>query len=739
MAPPVPLTSIIGRDQELAALRTLLASADQRLVTVTGPGGSGKTRLVLEAVTHLQDEFVDGVAFVDLAPVREAHFVLPTIAGALGARERPGEPLPETLTCFLAPKQFLILLDNCEHVLSAAPQFATLLTACPRLSMLATSREALRIRGEHIFALSPLELPESGGQLGITELAHVPAVALFVERATASHPAFALIPANAATVVAICERLDGLPLAIELAAAHVRALSPAALLDLLERRLPVLTGGSQDLPPRQRTMRDAIAWSYELLNESERVLFRCLSIFAGGWTLEAATAVSCGRSTLDVLDGLEALLQASLVQGQEHPGGERRFAMLETIREFGVEQLATNGEAEEMGRRHTAYVLKLASLAAAATATAAVGDWLARLEAEQGNLRAALAWLRDHQEGETGLALVAALGSFWHVRGAHAEGRAWLETFLAMPHTDGEQTPDRIAALRWVGELAGLQGDTPAAQAYLEQSLNLARQAGDKRGIAVALRAIGSAMIMHGDVPEGIRLLTEAVALSRELGDLRQTAFLLAYLACAVGQQGDVARGAEMAAESEALLRSLGDRHSFEACFTPFAHGWLAIIEGDYDRARTHFEISLAAGQAIAANGVVAIALFGMGEVALAEGDIATAARRFREGALLSAEVDLPMGIAFNLQGLARIVAATSDPAPAAHLIGALDPFVGTLRVLPRRLFAHFEGAVATVSAAMGEEGFAVAREAGQALSAEDAVHMAVALTEGVVGREPSR
>jgi len=310
---PLPLTSLLGREREVTTLVSLLQAGDMRLVTLTGAGGSGKTRLALEVAVRLQDALADGMVFVDLTPLRDAAFVLPTIADALGVRERPGQPLRETLARFLAPKQLLLLLDNCEQVLAAAPEIAALVAACPRLAVLATSRAALRVRGEHEAPLLPLPLPESDRRSSVAELVDVPSVALFLQRAVASQPTFTLSADNAPAVAAICRRLDGLPLAIELAASWVRILPPSALLDRLEQRLLMLTGGSRDLPPRQRTMRDAIAWSYDLLAEAEQVLFRCLAVFAGGWTLEAAEVVSCGRDRLAVLTGLEALIAASLV------------------------------------------------------------------------------------------------------------------------------------------------------------------------------------------------------------------------------------------------------------------------------------------------------------------------------------------------------------------------------------------------------------------------------------------
>ncbi len=731
---PVPLTSLIGREQELFELITLLEHDNTRLVTLNGPGGSGKTRLALEVATHLRGTFRDGVAFVDLAPLRDAQFVLPTIAGTLGVRERPGLPLLDTLSRFLAPKHLLLLLDNCEQVLEAAPEIAALLASCPQLSVLATSRATLRVRGERVFPLSPLPLPTAEKLPVVEALARVPTVALFLERATASQPTFALTPDNAPAVAAICRRLDGLPLAIELAAAWIRVLPPVALLDRLEKRLLLLTGGSRDLPARQRTMRDAIAWSYELLAESEQVLFRCLAVFAGGWTLEAAEVVSCGTDRLDVLAGLEALTTASLLQAVEQPDGERRFGMLETLREFGMEQLVSHGEVDEVSRRHADYFAALVQAMGSPEAVTVPGGWLARLEVEQANLRAALTWLRDHGESEAGVRMTAALGPYWHVRSANAEGRAWLETFLAQIRTDDPLSPDRVAALRWAGELAGLQGDLTAAEAHLRESLLLARQADDKRGTAEALRALGSAVLQHGDVANSIALLTEAAALMRELGDLRQTAFLQAYLAYAVIHQGDLARGEALTAESDALLRSLGDTPSFEADLLAFVQGWLAFMKGDRAEAQRHFEAAVALGRVIAAKAVLSATFVGLGELGLVSGDVEAAVEGYREGLVLGWEGDFPLGITGNLLGLVAIGSQRGELVPVAHIIGALDTFVGTIQALLPYLVARYEADVATVQAALGEKAFAAAREAGRALSLEETIAEALALADTLMG-----
>src|SRR5215208_4636190 len=477
---PLPLTSLLGREREVTELVSLLRTGTSRLVTLTGAGGSGKTRLALEVGARLQGELGESVVFVDLAPLSDVALVLTSIASAIGVRERAGQRLIDMLCGALAAKRTLLLLDNFEQILGAAAEIATLLARCPRMSVLITSREALRVRGERVFPLMPLPLPEADHLPSMEELACVPAVALFVERATANLPAFALTTDNALAVSAICRRLDGLPLAIELAAAWINVLPPDALLDRLEQRLLLLTGGSRDLPARQQTMRDAIAWSYDLLAPPQQTLFRRLAVFAGSFSLEAANAVAGARGMPDgtILESIAGLVTMSLLQTREDLDGEPRYQVLETIREYGLEQLAASGEAEELGRHHADYALALAQAGAAALGGAAQGGWLTRLEVEQANMRQALAWLRDHEAGETGLRLATALGVFWHIRSANAEARTWLETFLAQ--APAAPTADRIAALGWAGEFAGLLGDTGMAEVHLIESLTLARQVGDK-------------------------------------------------------------------------------------------------------------------------------------------------------------------------------------------------------------------------------------------------------------------
>ncbi len=723
---PSPLTSLIGRQQELAALTSWLSVGRERLVTVTGAGGTGKTRLALEVGARLGSAFVDGVIFVDLAPLTDAALVVPAIAAAVGVRERRGHRLIDTLARFLAAKRMLLIVDNVEHVIPAASEVAALLAASPGVAVLATSREALRVRGEREFHLEPLPLPRFDGRLSIGASSKSPAVALFVERAAANRPGFSFTAENAADIAGICRRLDGLPLAIELAAARIRLLSPPMLLTRLDQQLTLLTGGSRDLPPRQRTMRDAIAWSYDLLGDAEQRLFRRLAVFTGGWSLDAAEAIG-SQENVDALAVMEALLAANLVRALERPSGERRFSMVEMMREFGLERMAERGELDEVGSRHTEYFVALAQAGEPELATADRRAWLADIEAEQDNLRTALCWLRDHEEGAGGLRLAAALGELWRLQSRNSEGRAWLETFLAQTASDEFVTGDRIAALRWAGELAGLQGDVVAAEARLRESLDLARGVGDAAGIAGALGAIGSALLQSGEVAGCVAPFMEAIALTRQLGDSRQTAFLLAYVAVAVGNRGDLAVADALVAESEELLRDLGDALSFEASLVPLVQALLALMRGDADAAANRFATARSLGNALDARAISAFAAAGLGEIDLGHGRIASAAHHFRVGLNQGWEGDYPLGIAWNLDGLARVEARRGALESAALIYGAVDAFRGAMQALPWPVTLAHNGDVARVRAELGEEEFLAAWKSGRVAPLEDLVAEAVA------------
>ncbi|HEV2128203.1 MAG TPA: tetratricopeptide repeat protein [Thermomicrobiales bacterium] len=582
-----PLTRIVGRDGLIASLEALLDRGDTRLVTLTGPGGIGKTRLSLEVASRVQRDFAHGACFVSLDSVRDPEAVPAAVAEALGLRERGGQPLPEAITTTLRAQHLLLVLDNFEQVTPASLWVAELLTACPRVKALVTSRARLRIQGERHMSVPPL--PVANGDLRRLDdvLEHSPAMALFVERARALRPDFALTDANAVAIRDICQQLDGLPLAIELAAAKVTVLSPYAILARLSDRLALLTGNLRDAPPRLQTMRNAIAWSYDLLQPEEKQLFRRLSIFAGTFSLADAVAVGLepevargeprgGMPDLAELQEVASLLDQSLIQYVSSDHGESRFRMLTMIREFGLEQLKASSEADRIARRHARHVLALVERSGSELTGPDQVRWLNHLASIHDDIRAAVAWLQQQGEHELQLRLAVALWPYAYIRGYLTEMRKWLDAAI---ETNPEPMAMRAEALNASGVLASVQGDILTAVARHNAALELSEMLGDQRGLAMALNGLGNAAEVEGDHALAFERYGEARDRFREIGDRRSVGVMLINLGNLYWMDGDLDKAIAYQQEAGDLFREVGSQRGVAWSATNL--GSIAFEQGD--------------------------------------------------------------------------------------------------------------------------------------------------------------
>ena len=711
---PVSLTSLVGREREVAAATTLLRRDDVRLLTLTGPGGVGKTRLALRVAAEVSCDYAEGIGFVSLAPVTDPGLVVATIASALGVRPGGGQSVAESVAAYLRDKRLLLVLDNFEQVVAAAEFVAAMLQTCRGVGVLVTSRTALRVQGEQEFAVPPLALPDSTHKSDIAALGQVAAVRLFVERARRVRPDFALTAETASVVARICARLDGLPLAIELAAARVKALPLGALLARLEQAsggdtsLQLLAGGARDLPARQRTMRDTIGWSYDLLDADERWLFRRLAVFVGGWTLEAVEEV-CGGDGLeiDVLDGLSSLIDKSLAWwareeriADDQAPGEPRYAMLETIREYALELLVESGEAARARARHAAYYVRVAAEAEPRLLGPDQASWLERLAWEVDNLRAALRWARESGDSALELDLASRLGQFWLMRDHYDEGRAWLEGALAAA-TGKEDSAlghaaaaARLRAAKAGGALAMRQGDYAAAAALFEQALRVARKLGDADAIAAALNALGLVAKERHDYARAAYLFEEGLALWDALGDLYGVALSLSNL------------------------------------------GWVAHAQGDYRRALGLHEDSLTRARDHGYAYLSGNALGNIAHAACALGDYARAAALYKETLLMARDAGVRWGMAVCMEGLARVTMGGGRPDQACHFYGFADALRADIRAPlspDDRLAYAYDATLSAIRAALGDERFTAFWAEGRVWTLERALEEGLALTLGPV------
>jgi predicted ATPase/DNA-binding CsgD family transcriptional regulator/predicted negative regulator of RcsB-dependent stress response len=753
---PAPLTLLLGREHELAQVCKLLRRSEVRLLTLVGTGGVGKTRLALAAASAVRDDFSDGLVFVPLAPVSDPEQVIPTIAKTLGLWEAADRPLLEQLQAALQDRHLLLFLDNFEQVIAAAPQLSDLLAACPYLTMLVTSRAALRLSGEYEFQVSPLPVPDLLQLPESQTLAQVASVCLFLERARAIQTNFALTSSNAHAVAEICVRLDGLPLALELAAARIKLLPPHALLKRLSNRLSVLTSGLQDKPSRQQTLRDTIQWSYDLLSAKERRLFRWLSVFVGGCTLEAVEVVcnGDGAQALDVLSGVASLLDKSLVQQTELEGEEPRLLMLEIIREYGVESLQAEGELAAAGRAHANYYLRLAEEAEPTLRGAEQATWLGRLEREHENLWAALEWALASGEQELALQLCSALGLFWLRRGYPREGTAFFER--ALEGSEILEAPLRVRALLGAGSLAWWQGDHTRATTLMQALQTLSEEQGDREGLAfshwglgvvalerrdyataralietslaymrergdpsyttICILNLGRLALLQGNEDEALQLLEESLTRSRALGDKNNIAWTQLYLGRLELSQGKFASAGVRLEEGLSLLHVTGDRSASAYALTLL--GQVALQQGKTDEASTRLKESVRLYREEGNRWGVARSLLLLAHLAALQGDTIGAQARYEESLSVALQLSLKGFIASGLKGLGIVVTSRGQYAWAARLWGAAEHLREARDVsIPA---VSYERAVREVRKHLGEQAFSQAWKEGQGMSPQE-------------------
>lgn len=722
---PTQLTSFIGREHQVDEVKHLIATA--RLVTLTGVGGVGKTRLSLQVGADLLEEFPDGVWFVELAPITDSELVARQVAAAVGLQEAPGRPLIATLQDYLQAKEMLLILDNCEHVIGACAVLAeTFVRACPKLRVLAASREALGVAGEFAWPVPSLSVPDDGQAMSLNGLMACEAARLLVDRAQAVSPRFSITESALPAVSQICKRLDGIPLALELAAARLKVLSAEQIASRLDDRFRLLTGGSRTALPRQQTLQALVDWSYELLSESERTLFVRLSVFSGGFGLEAAESVGAGDEVAEyqVLDLLSQLVDKSLVQVEERDG-DSRYRLLETLRQYGVQKLIERGEVEPARARHADYYAAFAEGAEPHLWGPGARLWMNRLEVDHDNLRAALGWLVEAGAAERALVMAGALRRFWWVRGYHREGHEWLTTLLDQTGP-GEVSMSRARALSGVGLLAFFRGRPDLALAPLDEAVAMARALGNEQFLAQTLAQNAMLLSIRADTAAARPLVEEALTLARRLGDRWCLAIAMGQLGMTAFMAGDHENAQHHLEESAALFEAVDDG---QASWAQNFLGRLFLTRGEFARARPVLERALTVAQTGRYSFGIGMATSSLAVVAVAEHDHAAALSCCREAFEVARVTGNGLMLPVALEARAILAGALGYPDAAVRLAAAAGALKEVMRFgLPP---AHgFDSIVASAREALGEESAAAAWAAGHAMTADAALAYALQITE---------
>jgi predicted ATPase len=724
---PTPPTPVIGREKELATLYDLVLSNDSRLITLTGPGGTGKTRLALEAAHDTLDRFADGAYFVALAPISDPALVAPTIAQTLGLRETLGSrSILIDVQSFLRDKHVLLVLDNFEQIIAAASVVSDLAQACAQLKLVITSRAPLRVRGEREFPVTPLALPDTRQTQSVDRLKQYAAVELFVQRALDVRPDFALTQDEALAVAEICQRLDGLPLAIELAAARIKLLPPQAMLKRLERRLPLLTGGARDLPERQQTLRNTIEWSYHLLDDQPRKLLRRLAVFVGGWTLEAAEN-TCNLDSdlgIEVLDELEALADMSLLTHTPGPDGEFRFGMLETVREYALDKLDEDPlEADRARRLHAQYFLQLAEAAEPHFTSIERYAWLPRLAAERDNLRAALAWSKIQTDLDSELRFVGALAWYWYFDGHFSEGRAQAEHALA--RSDQADRSRRAMVLFSAGGLATAHADYATGRDRLIECATIFREIGDQRHAGYTLYFLALAIMSLGDPQRAERTFRESIELFKAVPDRWGQALTLGNYAEILLMVGNIPAARLACEDGLRLWRTVGDTwgKGNHLC----ALGSVEWYEGQIEASRAHCQTSVDLLRQHGDRWGLARALNRLGFALIALNEVSQAKTCFTESLELWQSMGNRRGIIHGLIGLGGVAADRGQPDRAARLLGAVECLSReTLYVAYGLDRARYERTLERARPRLAEATWNTAFAQGQTMTLEQAIELAL-------------